>query len=157
MLNRWQSQAKLMPLQINLGIARLRLRKQLGPDGYLILRSNYLKARASELEAIHTSAEQARAAGTLGSKPLIVLTGVLQDDSLKSGLSPDDFAQFQRTWVQTLQPRLAQLSTKGKQIVLQDVGHDIPAQDPAAVVNAVREVHTQTGQIVAGTSPFSSN
>jgi len=141
MLNRWQSQAKWMPLQISLGIARLRFRKQLGPDGYLILRSSYLKARASELEQIQTSAEEARAAGTCGNKPLIVLTGVQQDDSLKNALSPEDFASFQRTWIKTLQPRLAQLSTRGKQIVLSDVGHDIPAQDPTSVVNSVREIY----------------
>ncbi len=146
MLSRWQNQAKWMPLQISLGIARLRFRKQLGPNGYLILRSNYLKARASELEEIQTSAEQARAAGTCGDKPLIVLTGVQQDDTLKNALSPEDFARFQRTWVETLQPRLAQLSTRGKQVVLQNVGHDIPAQDPTAVVNAVREVYEQASE-----------
>lgn len=143
-LSRQQNQARWMPLQISLGIARLRFRKQLGPDGYLILRSSYLKARASELEQIQTSAEQARTAGDFGNKPLIVLTGAQQDDSLKNALSPEDFASFQHTWVQTLQPRLAQLSTRGRQIVLRSVGHDIPAQDPSAVVNAVREVYEQT-------------
>ena len=106
-----------MPLQITLGIARLRLGKELGPYGYLILRSNYVKARASELQEIQTSAEEARAAGTCGNKPLIVLTGVQQDDALKNALGPEDFARFQRVWVETLQPRLAQLSTRGKQIV----------------------------------------
>jgi pimeloyl-ACP methyl ester carboxylesterase len=145
LLSRWQDQAKWMPLQISLGIARLRFRKQLGPDGYLILRPSYLKARASELQQIQISAEQARSAGTCGDKPLIVLTGVQQDDSLKNALSPEDFVRFQQTWVQTLQPRLAHLSTRGKQIVLQNIGHDIPAQDPTAVVNAVREIYEQSG------------
>jgi pimeloyl-ACP methyl ester carboxylesterase len=81
-LTRWQSQAEWMPLQINLGIARLRFRKMLGKDGYLILQSKYLKARASELKEIQTSAAQAHAAGMIGNKPLIVLTGVKQDDVL---------------------------------------------------------------------------
>jgi len=139
-LSRWQSQAKWMPLEIMFGIARLRLRKQLGSNGYLFLRPSYLKARASELEEIQTSAEQARAAGTFGNKPLIVLTGVKQDDDLKSSLTAEDFARFQHTWVETLQPRLAQLSTSGKQVVLPNVGHDIPSEDPTAVVDAVREV-----------------
>ena len=143
-LSRWQNLAKWMPLQISLGIARLRFEKQLGPYGYLILRSNYIKARASELQEIQTSAEEARAAGTFGNKPLIVLTGVQQDDSLKNALSPEDFASFQHIWVETLQPRLAQLSTRGKQVILSNIGHDIPAQDPAAVVNAVREIYEQT-------------
>jgi len=145
-LSRRRSQAKWMPLQISLGIARLRFGKQLGPYGYLILRSNYIKARASELQEIQTSAEEARAAGTCGNKPLIVLTGVQQDESLKNGLSPEAFASFQHTWIETLQPRLAQLSTRGKQVVLSDVGHDIPGQDPTAVVSAVREIYAQAGQ-----------
>jgi pimeloyl-ACP methyl ester carboxylesterase len=144
-LSRWRNQAKWLPLQISLGIARLRFKKQLGPYGYLILRPNYLKARASELEEIQTSAEQARAAETCGNKPLIVLTGVQQDDALRNALSSKDFARFQHTWVETLQPRLAQLSTRGKQILLRDIGHDIPAEDPAAVVNAIREIYGQAG------------
>lgn len=142
-LSHRRNQARRMPLQIRLGIARWRFGKQLGPYGYLILRSNYIKARASELQEIQTSAEEARAAGTFGNKPLIVLTGVQQDDSLKNTLSPEDFANFQRTWIGTLQPRLAQLSTRGKQIILSNVGHDIPTEDPAAVVSAVREIYAQ--------------
>ncbi|MGC2449542.1 MAG: alpha/beta hydrolase [Candidatus Sulfotelmatobacter sp.] len=145
-LSRWQNLAKWMPLQITLGIARLRLGKELGPYGYLILRSNYVKARASELQEIQTSAEEARAAGTCGNKPLIVLTGVQQDDALKNALGPEDFARFQRVWVETLQPRLAQLSTRGKQIVLSNAGHDIPTEDSAAVVSAVREIYAQARQ-----------
>jgi pimeloyl-ACP methyl ester carboxylesterase len=145
-LSHWQNQAKWLPLQIDFGIARLRYEKALGKYGYLILQSKYLKARTSELQQIQTSAEQARAAGAVGSKPLIVLTGVKLDDALKDGLSPEDFLRFQQIWVKTLQPRLARLSTRGKQFVLPDAGHDIPAEDPAAVVNAVREIYGQVGK-----------
>jgi pimeloyl-ACP methyl ester carboxylesterase len=145
-LARWQSQAEWMPLQINLGIARLRFRETLGNDGYLILQSKYLKARASELKEIQTSAAQARAAGMIGNKPLIVLTGVKQDSALKNALSPEDFARFQQIWVRTLQPRLAQLSTRGEQVILPDVGHDIPGERPEAIVNAVRKVYAATAQ-----------
>jgi pimeloyl-ACP methyl ester carboxylesterase len=145
-LRRWQSQATWMPLQIEFGIARLRFRKMLGPDSYLILQSKYLKARASELEQIQISASQARAAGMIGNKPLIVLTGVKQDDALKKALSTEDFIRFQQVWVRILQPRLAQLSTRGKQEILPDVGHNIPAERPEAIVNAVREVCAPTAQ-----------
>jgi len=143
-LSRWQNQAKWMPLQIELGIARLRFRKLLGNNGYLILQAKYLRARAKELEEIQVSAAQARAAGTMGNKPLIVLTGVKQDEALRNALSPEDFARFQDVWVQTLQPRLAQLSTRGKQVILPDVGHNIPAESPESIVNAVREVYAAT-------------
>lgn len=145
-LARWQSQAEWMPLQINLGIARVRFRKLLGEDGYLILQAKYLKARASELQKIQTSAAQARASGIIGNKPLIVLTGVKQDDALKNALSPEDFIRFQQVWVRTLQPRLAQLSTRGEQVILPDVGHNIPAERPEAIVDAVRKVYAATAR-----------
>jgi pimeloyl-ACP methyl ester carboxylesterase len=143
-LSRWQSQATWMPLQIDFGIARLRFRELLGPDSYLILQAKYLKARASELEQIQVSAGQARAAGTIGNKPLIVLTGVKQDEALKKTLSTEDFIRYQQVWVGTLQARLAQLSTRGKQEILPDAGHNIPAERPEAIVNAVREVCAAT-------------
>lgn len=142
LLRRWQNQATWLPPQIFLGIARLRYRKQLGPDGYLILQSKYLKARASELEKMRTSSEQARASGTLGDKPLLVLTAVQQDESLRAALTPRDFDRFQELWVKTIQTRLVALSTRGKQVILSDVGHDIPSQRPEAIVNAVRDVRS---------------
>ena len=145
LLNRWRRQADWMPPQIAFGIARLRFRKSLGLDSCLILQSKYLKARFNELKEIETSAEQARASGTLGNKPLVVLTAVQQDDTLRSALSPSDFTQFQEVWVRTLQPRLVHLSAHGKQVVLTDVGHDIPAQRPKAIVDAVREIYDGSG------------
>jgi len=145
-LSRWQSQATWMPLQIELGIARLRFRKLLGADSHLILQSKYLKARTSELEQIEISGTQAHAAGMIGNKPLIVLTGLQQDDALRKALSAEDFVRFQQIWVRTLQPRLARLSTRGKQEILPDVGHNIPVERPEAVVKAVREVCAPTAQ-----------
>jgi pimeloyl-ACP methyl ester carboxylesterase len=144
-LSRWQGQAEMMPPQITFGIARLRFRKKLGPDGYLILQSKYLNARASELKEIRTSAEQARASGTLGNKPLVVLTGTQQDEALRGALSPADFTRFQELWVGTLQPRLAKLSNRGKQVILPDVGHDIPTQRPEAIVDAVHQILATDG------------
>lgn len=146
LLSRWQGQAEWMPAQITFGIARLRFRKALGPDGYLILQSKYLKARASELKEIQTSAEQARASGTLGNKPLLVLAATQQDEVLRNALSQEDFTRFQELWVRTLQPRLAKLSTRGKQITISDVGHDIPTQRPEAIVDAVRQIYATNSQ-----------
>ena len=87
-----------MPLQNSPGIARLTFGQQFGPYGYRILQSNYIKARASELKEIQTSAAEARAAGTCGNNPVIVLTAVQQDDRLKNALSPEDFARFQHVF-----------------------------------------------------------
>ncbi|MGA8441896.1 MAG: hypothetical protein WB762_12460 [Candidatus Sulfotelmatobacter sp.] len=131
-----------MTVVISLGVARLTLRLEgdVDDDSYLILQSKYLRARASELEVIKTSAQQARAAGHIADKPLIVLTaGQNSDPILSSGLSKQDFDDFHRIWVDDLQARLAHLSTKGKQIILPDSGHDIPNDRPDAVVNAARD------------------
>lgn len=146
LLSRWEAQAKWMPPQITFGIARLRFRKGLGPDGYLILQSKYLKARASELKEIQTSAEQARASGMLGNKPLLVLAATQQDEALRDALSQEDFSRFQELWVGTLQPRLTKLSTRGKQVTMSDVGHNIPTQRPEAIVDAVRQIYATNGQ-----------
>ena len=144
MVNRYKKQARWAPAYIDLGVARLTLRLEgnVSDESYLILQSKYLRARASELEMIKTSAEQARAAGYIADKPLIVLTGGENSDSM--GLSKQDFDDFRRIWVDELQARLAHLSTKGKQIIIPDSGHDIPSERPDMVVKAVRDISMAT-------------
>ena len=128
LLRRYRAQARWATLYIGLGIARVQLHFQGATgDSFLILTSRYLKARASEMESMKVSAEQARAAGGIGEKPLIVLTA---DHSL------DPVAQ--RIWVEEVQPRLARLSTRGRQMVVANSSHDMPADRPDAIVEAVR-------------------
>jgi len=142
MLHRYRSQARWSPILINLGITRLRLTLQGVDAGHLLLRPNYLKARASELEAIRTSAEQARAAGTIGAKPLVVITaGKNSDTGLRNSLTQQELDAFENTWVYDLQLRLTALSTRGKRILVADSGHDIPSERPDVVVSAVREIY----------------
>jgi len=128
---RYHSQARWAPVEVGLGIWRWRLP---APAPYLLLQTKYFQARASEIETIEVSAEQARAVGKLGDKPLVVLTGAKEDPGLR------EIPDFQRIWVNDLQPRLAALSTRGKWIVLPDSGHDIPGDRPDAVVEAIREI-----------------
>lgn len=128
---------------IDLGIGRLMLRAQGASDdgAYLILQSKYLRARASELEQIRVSAEQARDADHIGDKSLVVLTaGENTDTILSSGLSRKDFEDFQRVWVDDLQMRLVRLSTRGRRIMVSGSGHDIPSDRPESVVNAVHDL-----------------
>jgi len=114
MLERWRSQAGWSSLYIDFGVARMLLRLRGLRPSRLVLQSKYLKARASELEQIQVSAAQARAAGTLGDKPLLVLTaGKITDPSLRGGLSASDFDRFENTWVNDLQMRLMRLSSRG--------------------------------------------
>jgi pimeloyl-ACP methyl ester carboxylesterase len=135
--------AKYAVFVVDLGIGRLMLRAQGASDhgAYLILQAKYLRARASELEQIRVSAEQARAADHISDKPLVVLTAAENTDTiLSSGLSQHDFEEFQRIWVDDLQMRLARLSIRGRRIMVQGSGHDIPSDRPESIVNAVDEL-----------------
>lgn len=138
---RYQAQARWAPLYIYLGVARLQLRMHGLEASHLILQSKYLRARASELESIQKSAEQARAAGSLGALPLVVLTaGLNADAGMRQAMSAQELAAYQRTWADDLQLRLARLSSRARREMVPDSGHDIPSERPDAVVVAVREV-----------------
>jgi hypothetical protein len=64
----------------------------------VLLQSKYLKARASEFENIEVSAEQARRAGHIDDKPLLVLTaGRAVDASLKAVLTEKDQRAYEET------------------------------------------------------------
>jgi len=143
-LKHCQRQARYSFFLVDLGIGRLMLQAQGADHGaYLILQKKYLRARTSELEQIRISAEQARAADHISYEPLFVLTAAENIDAiLSSGLSKRDFAEFQRVWVDDLQMRLARLSTRGKRIMVEGSGHDIPSDRPDAIVDAVHELCT---------------
>lgn len=81
------------------------------------------------------SAKQAHLAGSLGDLPLIVVTGgkaFRTGDSAVDG----DLLTFHQIWVHQLQSKLATLSTRGKQIIVEDSGHGV-ASDKPDVVNKV--------------------
>jgi len=141
-LKHCQRQARYAFFIVDLGIGSLMLRAQGANHGaYLILQRKYLRARASELEQIRVSAEQARVADHISNKPLVVLTAAENTDAiLSSGLSKHDFEEFQRVWMDDLQTRLAGLSSRGRRIVVQGSGHDIPSDRPESIVKAVHEL-----------------
>ena len=141
MLERYQDQARWAPISVEFGVTRLLLSMRGIEASHLILQTKYLRARASELEVIQVSAEQARAAGSLGDKPLIVLTaGKTPDPALAGGLSQEEIAEYRKVWVDDLQLRLAGLSERGKRILIPEGGHDMPTDRPDAITEAVREV-----------------
>lgn len=84
------------------------------------------------------SAAQVRSAGNLGDRPLIVLTATRQDD-IPSEIPPKDAQTDEDLWVHQLQPELARLSTRGKQIVV-DSSHEMPTEHPEVVISAIHEV-----------------
>lgn len=108
---------------------------------YLQLQKKYADTVLSEESSLDDSIDQVRGAGNLGSKPLIVLTA---GESVGiPGVPKQDSDEFFASWVGELQPRLAHLSKRSRQIVLLNSHHLIPFEQPQAIVDAVREVAAQ--------------
>ena len=83
---------------------------------------------------------EARAAGGLGDRPLIVLTR-----GQPFGHDPDpiierELSTYFQVWVHDLQAQLARLSTRGRQIIVENSGHGIPEEAPSEVAAAIRLV-----------------
>jgi hypothetical protein len=51
-----------------------------------------------------------------------------------------EYAAYEQVWMHEIQPKLARLSTRGRQIIVAQSGHGIPDEAPQAVIAAVREV-----------------
>ncbi len=79
--------------------------------------------------------DAARNAGSLGNRPLIVLTAGKY--WAPSGFEKEA-AEYHEVWVHQLQASLVRLSTRGKQVVV-DADHGM-SQSPDSIVSAVREV-----------------
>jgi pimeloyl-ACP methyl ester carboxylesterase len=125
-----------------LGVTRLMTRNRNQETLHLDLQPKFVNAVRSEFENFDKSAEQVRAAGTLGDKPLIVLTAGKDNTnvvSLPKGFSRQDYEASHQLF-EELQVQEVHLSTRGKQIIISDSGHLIPIERPDAVVSAVREV-----------------
>jgi len=79
--------------------------------------------------------DAARNAGSLGDRPLVVLTAGRY-------WAPDGFekeaAAYHEIWVHQLQASLVRLSTRGRQVIV-DAGHGME-ESPDSIVTAVREV-----------------
>jgi pimeloyl-ACP methyl ester carboxylesterase len=83
------------------------------------------------------SYEEARRAGGLGHRPLIVLAAGRPIDFGDPELNRQA-AAYQQVWVHEMQAGLARLSTRGREIVVENSNHsNIP---PDVVVNAVHDV-----------------
>jgi pimeloyl-ACP methyl ester carboxylesterase len=111
---------------------------------YLLLQPKFVQAVVSEATVIFPeSAAEVRSAGSLGDRPLIVLTAgqIDQPPVLPKGLTQKDIDHFLDAHVKDLQVRQAHLSTRGRQIIVPDSHHMIPFERPDTIVNAVREVY----------------
>jgi pimeloyl-ACP methyl ester carboxylesterase len=143
---------RIAPFLTPIGIGRLLLKRAWGekilPPGfqselaYLQLESKQLEAMINELDSFSEDAKEVRRSGTLGDKPLVVVTAGREPVAAEvpPGMSKKDLDEYHRIWVSDLQVRLIRLSTRGKQIIVSDSGHMIPMEKPERVVGAIREV-----------------
>lgn len=132
-----------------LGITRWQLRRQLQatpfPIGDSLIdasifqmnQSTYFRASLAEMDGIAQTILELKKKGGLGELPIVVLTA--GKFSLPGGASVEQTQEMRRIWVQELQPQLAHLSTRGRQIIV-DSGHMIPFEAPHTVVKAVFDV-----------------
>ena len=82
-----------------------------------------------------TAADEARASGDLGDRPVIALTADQKLEQL-----PEPYRSRDADAWLAMQEELASLSTRGVQRTVADTGHFIQEDQPAAVIEGIREV-----------------
>jgi hypothetical protein len=55
-------------------------------------------------------------------------------------LTKEDMERRDNLWINVLQAQEAHLSTRGKQIIVQDSNHMIPFERPDSIISAIHEV-----------------
>lgn len=109
---------------------------------HLSMQPYFEAATFSEITNFSKSADEVRASGTFGDKPVLVLTAGKSGDvsQMPAGVTKKELDDFQELWIKDLQMRLAHLSTRGKQTIVPDSTHMIPFERPNRVVEAIQEV-----------------
>lgn len=99
----------------------------------------YFETTIAELLSMEGNCLQMRALAitSFGDLPLIVLSAG-QRDTVAS-LTAAENQQYRDVW-ESLQPKLAALSTAGKQVVVEKSGHMIPLEEPDFVIDAIKEM-----------------
>jgi pimeloyl-ACP methyl ester carboxylesterase len=144
------------PLAATTGLIRVALSAS-GPDrrvpsGFTPSEAILLHGLESQPKAIvvssgcgawEKSAAEAREAGSLGDVLLTVMTA---GKPLTTGDPTEDreLRAFHEIWVHELQPKLAALSTRSRQIVVEESSHGIVGDMPSAAVEAVRQIISET-------------
>ena len=130
--NWWEEALELLPLPSANDSGRLASFRNYLTDGWRDPSGNF---EAMDIPAV---VEQVRETGDLGDLPIMVLTAG-KFTVLNPGLPPDMEAALAELF-HDLQGRLAELSTIGSQVVIPDSGHNMPRENPQAVVDAIRNM-----------------
>ena len=156
--NRDQRDLLLSQIKIPLGIERLQsaLHRE-KPEAFfgfspeLVEELNYLdqqlktkEAVAAEAAAMLESGQFAKASGRLADRPMIVVTGGKMEFRPDPLFTQDIQDKLRNLWINGLQAEEARLSTRGRQVVLKNCGHAIQFECPDAVIDAVREVLSES-------------
>lgn len=107
----------------------------------------------AELKAFPESAAQTAATGSVGDMPLVVLS---HDPDKPSTDLPADLAKSTNAAWEKMQEELAQLSTRGTQVIAKNSLHYIQIDRPDVVIDAVRSVVDQV-RAAQPASPSKSN
>jgi pimeloyl-ACP methyl ester carboxylesterase len=86
----------------------------------------------SYLQAEHTPG--------FGCRPLVVLTRGNARLPERPTTEDREWIAYEQVWMHDIQPKLARLSTRGRQIIVAESGHRIHEEAPQAIVQAVAEV-----------------
>ena len=109
-----------------------------------------VRESVAELKSISESAAQTAATGSLGDMPLVVLS---QDSDAPQYDLPEDLVKPTNEAWQQMQRELAQLSTRGTQVIARNSGHYIQFDRPDVVVDGVGKVVGQIRQAGLSTRP----
>ncbi len=97
-------------------------------------------SKSREWFDLKANAELIRSANDIGDRPLVALT---QSSQWNDPFAPDDVEPAIDAVGQRLQAGLVALSTNGKQIVASKAGHNIQAEEPQLVIDAIVDVVSQ--------------
>jgi pimeloyl-ACP methyl ester carboxylesterase len=137
----WLREAEFLEFTMPIGIPRL-----IGlcdPDPAVrAVECNFSSGRegVAEMKAFLESAAQAAPTGPFGDLPLAVLS---HDPEKPSSDLPEDVAKPTNDAWEKMQEELARLSTKGQQTIVKNSSHYIQDDNPAVVIDAVRNVVEQ--------------
>ena len=147
--------AQILRFWVHAGVQRLFDNGIAGPDGRLSLRDTLaihtlqlqpksFDASLNEGLSRPETLAQVKAVRSLGNIPLIVLSGAKKPDvRLDDQLDVELLDRFMERRVHVTQAHLATLSTRGRHIILTNVGHGIPTEAPEVIVDAVHELLRQ--------------
>jgi pimeloyl-ACP methyl ester carboxylesterase len=109
------------------------------------VRTNALRAAASEFAAVRESSEAVRRARRpLGDVPLVVLSAAQIDPV--PGMDPED-ARRGRQIFRELHEEIVRSSTQGRLVVAEKSGHVIQSQEPELIVETIRGLVTKTAAL----------